>query len=64
MDNVSSLRELFSRLAEEVGATFINCSAGITDAQGNMKAEYSIEGMHMYGDGYAPVLEALLPYLE
>ena len=61
---ISSANTSVSRLAEEVGATFIDCNAGITDAQGNMKAEYSIEGMHMYGDGYAPVLEALLPYLE
>ena len=52
------------KLAEEIGATFIDCNAGIKDEKGQMKAEYTIEGMHMYGDGYAPVLEVLLPYLE
>ena len=38
-------------------------TAGITDAEGRLKAEYTVEGMHMYGDGYARILDALLPYL-
>ena len=29
-----------------------------------MRPEYTIEGMHMYGDGYAQVLKALLPWLD
>lgn len=51
-------------LAEKMGAQFIDCNAGITDEEGNMKPEYTIEGMHMYGDGYYHVLQALLPTLK
>ena len=51
------------KLAEETGAAFLDLNKGITDQQGRLKQEYTIEGMHMYADGYMPVLEALLPYL-
>ncbi len=61
---VNAANAAVAKLAEEIGATFIDCNAGIKDEKGQMKAEYAIEGMHMYGDGYAPVLEALLPYLQ
>lgn len=50
-------------LAAKYGAEFLDLNAGITDADGNLKAEYTIEGMHMYADGYKPVLDALLPAL-
>ena len=61
---VNAANAAVAKLAEEIGATFIDCNAGIKDEKGQMKAEYTIEGMHMYGDGYAPVLEALLPFLQ
>lgn len=51
-------------LAEKHGATFLNLNTGITDEAGNLKAEYTIEGMHMYANGYKPVLDALLPTLQ
>lgn len=50
-------------LAEKYGAQFLDLNAGITDGDGNLKAEYTVEGMHMYADGYKPVLDALLPAL-
>ena len=48
-------------LAARYGARFLDCNAGLIDADGNLKAEYTIEGMHMYANGYKPVLDALLP---
>lgn len=51
-------------LAARYGARFLDCNAGLTDQDGNLKAEYTIEGMHMYADGYKPVLDALLPVLQ
>lgn len=52
-----------ARLAEKFGTRFLDVNAGITDTDGNQKAEYTIEGMHMYADGYYEVLRLLLPYL-
>ena len=51
-------------LAARYGARFLDCNAGLTDQDGNLKAEYTIEGMHLYADGYKPVLDALLPVLQ
>ena len=60
---IDSANRAVRRLAEEIGAQFLDMNAGIKDENGCLKAEYTIEGMHMYADGYVPVLEALLPWL-
>lgn len=60
---IRSANEAVQKLAEETGARFLDLNGGITDGNGCLKAEYTVEGMHMYGDGYVPVLEALLPWL-
>lgn len=51
-------------LAARYGARFLDCNMGLTDDEGNLKAEYTIEGMHMYANGYKTVLDALLPILR
>ncbi len=51
-------------LAKRYDAAFLDVNAGITDASGNLKAEYTVEGMHMYADGYHQVLKLLLPALQ
>ena len=51
------------KMAEELGCTYINVFDCLLDEKGNLKAEYTIEGMHMYANGYAAVLEKLMPYL-
>jgi len=51
------------RLAQRYGAAFLDVNAAITDENGDLRAEYAIDGMHMYADGYQKVLEALLPAL-
>lgn len=61
---IGEANRLVAALAEKLGLGFIDCNAPITDDKGNMKAEYTIEGMHMYGNGYAQVLDVLLPLLE
>ena len=61
---IGEANRMVQALAEKLGLGFIDCNAGITDEQGNMKGEYTIEGMHMYANGYARVLDALLPELE
>ena len=50
-------------LAASLGCTYIDVFDCLTDENGNLRAEYTIEGMHMYANGYAVVLERLLPYL-
>lgn len=51
-------------LAEKMNIRFHDFNGGVTDENGNQKAEYSVEGMHMYADGYMTVLERMLPVLK
>lgn len=51
-------------LAERIGCQYYDFNSGITDEFGNQKAQYTIEGMHMYGDGYMAVLQQMLPVLK
>lgn len=63
-ERIRAASEGVKQLAQKHGAAFLDLNAGITDGSGNLKAEYTIEGMHMYANGYKPVLDALLPVLE
>ena len=51
-------------LAEEFGATYLDLNAPLRDETGCLKAEYTLEGIHMYADGYQALLPALLPVLR
>lgn len=39
--------------------TFINVNRGITDEAGNLKACYSMDGIHIYADGYYEILKEM-----
>ena len=51
------------KLAAEFGYHFINVNDGLTDENGDLKEEYTIEGVHMYPDAYRHVFRNLKPYL-
>lgn len=61
---IQEASEAVKLLAQKHNAGFLDLNEGITDKKGNLKAEYTIEGMHMYADGYKHVLDALLPVLR
>ncbi|MCD7885533.1 MAG: GDSL-type esterase/lipase family protein [Lachnospiraceae bacterium] len=50
-------------LAEKMGNTYIDVNEGLTDERGMLKAEYTVEGVHMYANGYRVVLENMRKYL-
>ena len=51
-------------LAGEFDVNFIDVNDGIKDEQGNLRAEITMEGVHMYAGGYKSVFEALRKYIE
>lgn len=63
-DVLEKANQAAKSLAEKVGADFYDLNAGIKDSQGRLNAAYTVEGMHMYADGYKAVLDALLPILR
>lgn len=50
-------------LAKEKGARFLDVNAPITDEQGNMKAEFCLDGIHMREEGYRAIYPLLKPYM-
>lgn len=63
-EKIRASNKAVEELAAEVGARYLDLNAGITDADGNQKAEYTKEGMHFFADGYKQVFDALLPVLK
>ena len=63
-ERIAAASEGVQELAQKYGAQFLNLNEGLADADGNLKAEFTIEGMHMYADGYRVVLRNLLPVLK
>ena len=61
---IAEANEGVKALADKMGMHYLDVNAGLTDADGNLKAEYTVEGMHMYVDGYRVVLDNLLPTLR
>lgn len=61
--NIVKANEAIEELAKRHGFHFINVNEGLTDEAGNLKAEFSIEGLHMWPNGYTVVLENLKKYL-
>lgn len=50
--------------AAKFGYEFIDLFTPLRGPDGNLPAEITMDGMHMYPDGYKPVLDILLPYMK
>lgn len=61
---IATLNKEIETLAKRKNIRFIDVNAPLEDKQGNLKASYSIDGVHFYGDGYAAILPYLLDYLN
>ena len=51
-------------LAARFGYEFIDVFTPLRGPDGNLPAEVTADGMHMYPVGYKPVLDILLPYMR
>ena len=61
--NLPIANEAVRRLAEKMGYEYIDVNEDLTDARGMLKAEFTVEGIHMYANGYRVVMQNLKPYL-
>lgn len=61
--NIQEANKAVEKLAEELSCHFINVNRGLFDEKGQLKREYTIEGLHMYANGYHAVFEELKGYL-
>jgi lysophospholipase L1-like esterase len=55
---------LYEALAETYGIHFADVSNVLMNEEGQMKAEFTSDGIHMNGDAYTVLSEAFRPYIE
>lgn len=61
--NIAIANAAVEKLAEKLGCRFINVNQGLTDENGKLRKEFTVEGIHMYANGYQVVLDNLKRYL-
>lgn len=62
-EKINKANELVAQLAAKHGQIFINVNAPLMDKQGRLKAEYTIEGMHINPLGYHAIFEDIMTYV-
>lgn len=62
-ENIHTSNAAVKELAEEFGYHYIDVNDGLRDETGRLKKEFTIEGIHMYANGYCVVLENMKKYL-
>lgn len=62
-DNLALVNDRIAGLAETYEYHFINVNQGLSDEKGNLKKEFTIEGVHMYAEAYRVVFNNLKEYL-
>lgn len=63
-EKINRANELVEQLAARHGQRFINVNAPLMDEQGRLKAEYTIEGMHIKPEGYRAIFEDIMAYVN
>lgn len=62
-ENIAACSRRVKALAEKHGCRYIDVNDGLYDENGEQKAEFAIDGVHMTAEAYAIVFRNLLPYL-
>lgn len=62
-DNLNMVNGQMEALAVKFGFHFIDANAGLRDDAGNLKAEFTKEGLHMYAGAYEIVYQNLKEYI-
>ena len=62
-ENIAACTSRVEALAEKYGYRYIDVNEGLFDENGEQKAEFAIDGVHMIADGYKVVFENLKAYL-
>ena len=63
-EKITEANALVKLIAEKHGQHYIDINDGLKDEQGRLKAEYTIEGLHINEQGYRAIFDDFLKYLE
>lgn len=59
-EKIAAANGLVQQLAKQHGQTYIDVNAPLKDELGRLKAEYTIEGMHIKPEGYRAIFPAIV----
>lgn len=62
-EKINKANEMVAALAAKHKQRFINVNAPLTDELGRLKAEHTIEGMHIKPEGYRAIFEDVMRYV-
>ena len=62
-EKINRANELVAQLAARHDHRFINVNAPLMDEAGRLKAEYTIEGLHINPDGYRAIFPDIVKYV-
>lgn len=62
-ENINDTNRKLAALAGEFGVRYIDVNDGVRDEYGNLRADITVEGVHIYAGGYEPIFEALKQYM-
>ena len=63
-EKIRAANEQVEKLAAKHGQKYINVNAPLMDEQGRLKAEYTIEGMHIKPEGYRAIFDDVMKYVK
>lgn len=63
-EKINAANEEVKRLAERHGQRYIDISRNLKDDKGRLKAEFTIEGLHINYDGYSAVYDDIMKYVK
>lgn len=61
---IRDVNKLLKPIVEANGATWINVHDALTDSEGNLRADFTNDGLHLLAPGYVVWREILLPYIN
>lgn len=62
-DNLHMVNKQMNELAQKFGYHFIDANEGLRDENGNLKAEFTKEGLHMFANAYEVVFNNIKQYI-
>ena len=62
-EKIARANEEVKMLADRFGASYIDVTAPLKDEDGDLRAEYTIEGMHINEDGYRSIYPLIRKYI-
>ena len=63
-EKINEANKLVEQIARKHGQKFINVNAPLMDNSGRLKAEYTIEGIHIKPEGYRAIFEDVMKYVN